>query len=514
MKRLFAIISTVAVLAACDKTEITQQTTAPAIIHATLEDVDATKTYMGEDRSVRWSEGDQVLGFMGSANGLKYQLISSYAGETNADFQQLTSGGISSGSALDHNVVLYPYSDATSISKTEDGYTLNIELPAQQNYVADSFGNGSMAMISVSETNSFSFDNILGALKLQLKGNQRVASLKIIGNKFEKLSGVATVTAYSDDRKPLIVMSSDSYSEVTLDCSSGVRLNESTPTTFIIPLPPVVFSEGFTVIITDKIEQVYVISTDKKNEVKRSTLLAMPALSITGNKVQSGDYVDEYGINHGKGTDIGGVTWAPVNCGYHKTAYKYGKLYQWGRKYGFGYDESDATVPTIETGGDIPAELGNEISKSNVFFTGESATPNDWANPHNGMLWNVGTESSPVKSQYDPCPKYWRIPTITELKKLPNSNNDTSLWATNEEGINGYWFIDKNSGERLFFPAAGSLDQATGNATNRGKFGYYWSSEPNNINYGSGRFISHLGSSNYATVYRRASAFSIRCVRE
>ena len=37
------------------------------------------------------------------------------------------------------------------------------------------------------------------------------------------------------------------------------------------------------------------------------------------------DYVDEWGINHGKGIVIGGVTWAPVNCGYHETDYPYGK---------------------------------------------------------------------------------------------------------------------------------------------------------------------------------------------
>ena len=49
------------------------------------------------------------------------------------------------------------------------------------------------------------------------------------------------------------------------------------------------------------------------------------------------DYVDEFGVNHGIGVAIGNAIWAPVNCGYHKDNYKYGKLYQWGRKYGQGY---------------------------------------------------------------------------------------------------------------------------------------------------------------------------------
>ena len=48
------------------------------------------------------------------------------------------------------------------------------------------------------------------------------------------------------------------------------------------------------------------------------------------------DYIDEYGVNHGKGVNIDGVIWAPVDCGYHAVNYPYGKLYQWGRKYGQG----------------------------------------------------------------------------------------------------------------------------------------------------------------------------------
>ena len=39
------------------------------------------------------------------------------------------------------------------------------------------------------------------------------------------------------------------------------------------------------------------------------------------------DYVDEYGVNHGTGVKIGKAVWAPVNCGYHKDEFKYGKLY-------------------------------------------------------------------------------------------------------------------------------------------------------------------------------------------
>jgi sporulation protein YlmC with PRC-barrel domain len=143
-----------------------------------------------------------------------------------------------------------------------------------------------------------------------------------------------------------------------------------------------------------------------------------------------GDYVDEYGINHGQGIEIDGVVWAPVNCGYHATDFKYGKLYQWGRKYGQGYsgsiydingknvgEVSDASVPTMEEGG-ISVITGNHKSKANIFYTSFNNDNADWVDPQDGKLWNSGSGTKPVKTEYDPCPSGWRVPTSTELDEL------------------------------------------------------------------------------------------------
>ena len=125
------------------------------------------------------------------------------------------------------------------------------------------------------------------------------------------------------------------------------------------------------------------------------------------------------------------MIWAPVNCGYHKDDFKYGKLYQWGRKYGQGYDGSlydmngnktgtyaDATVPTVKSG---PVSLSTGQSKSNedYFYTNGSYTY-DWLSSPDDELWNSGTESDPVKTEYDPCPEGWRVPTYEELDGVIN----------------------------------------------------------------------------------------------
>ena len=614
MKKSFIYIAALTLIAACNKVESPVPVQDTDFLIAQIEQVTATKTYMDAHNNIRWSEGDQIVGFMKSSLGLKYQILPSSVGKTSASFENVSgsNGNINAGTEWDHNIVYYPYSTSIEAAKSGSNYTLDVTLPSEQTYAAESFGNGSMAMVAVSEDNNITFRNVLGGMKLQLKGTQKVKSIKLQGKNNEKLSGAATVTVYTDETKPAITMSSSASTSVTLNCGSGVQLSESTATEFIIALPPVLFGCGFTVTVTDAENNTYTVETDKTNTVLRSSLLAMPPVKLgasggedsgddddeliipvsyvnlnsTSLKLYEGDiaqltatvgpkdatdktvvwssdnpavasvdqtglvtalaagtakvtaaaggksgtcsvtvsalaeatvdYVDEYGVNHGKGTAIGMAIWAPVNCGYQKDDYKYGKLYQWGRKYGQGYsgydyntseDVSDATVPTFAEGG-VSEIGGNHKSNANVFYTGS-----DWVDPRNDELWNSGTESNPVKTEYDPCPDGWRVPTYAELSELRKNH---SSW-TSENGQSGYWFSGASSYTetvpQLFFPAAGYRYYGDGNANGRCYYGFYWSSRP--YNYGSLAYYLTFGSSLVSIDFNyRAYGYSVRCVQE
>ena len=234
-------------------------------------------------------------------------------------------------------------------------------------------------------------------------------------------------------------------------------------------------------------------------------------------------YIDEYGINQGWGVKIGETVWAPVNCGYHKDDFKYGKLYQWGRNYGQGYDGglydvngkkvgevSDATVPAIEDGG-ISAITGQHKNKANVFFTSTFEFNYDWLYPSNDKLWNSGSESNPVKTEYDPCPEGWRVPTYAELDEL---SNNCSSWTTNENGQPGYWFSGASSYRetvpQVFLPAAGLRDRRDGDARDRGDYGGYWSSGPD---FPFANCLGFHGSYVYVNG-NRADGYSVRCVQD
>ena len=604
--RLVVAMATFVAFISCQKNEERLTSVSDiGVLYATIEDANTTRTTMNENNNILWSEGDQIVAFMKSSYGHKYQVKPSFVGKSYADFSMVSSGngsGLSAGNEWEHNVAYYPYSDAIEAEKSESNYTLDVILASEQIYAPESFGNGAMAMVAVSEDNNITFRNVLGGMKLQLRGTQKVVSVTLQGKNSEKLSGAATVTAYTDETKPAITMVSGASASVTLNCGSGIQLNESTATEFILALPPVLFSKGFTVTVTDSDSKTYTVETDKVNTVLRSSLLTMPVFKLGENpgsgstektvflnitsltlapstsyaltaevEPMSGDQsvvwssssssvatVDgegkvtavsdgtavisavsggasasctvtviscrsdaiEYvvdGVSYGKGIAIGDVIWAPVNCGYkaataESKGFPYGKLYQWGRKYGQGYStEYDESVPDIVEG---PLDFANAVREkySNTFFT-NSSSPYDWVSPQDDELWNSGTESAPVKTKYDPCPTGWRVPTYAELDGL---SNNYSSWTT-VDGQKGRYFTGDYTyladAPQVFFPAAGHRGSNDGDAGQRGGNGNYWSSLPTITSNAHFLDFSSMNTCMNFLV-SRAVGHSVRCVQE
>ena len=611
-KNILSALAICAALLGCQKNEISETRSSGVELHATIEDETSTRTVMDESNNVRWSENDQIVAFMKSSYGHKYQVKPSFVGKTYADFSKISSSteeNLSAGVEWDHNVAYYPYAESVECVKSGNDYTLDVILPAEQTYAAESFGNGFFPMVAVSSDYDITFKNVCGGVKLLLKGTQKVASIRLQGKNSEKLSGAATLTAYADpELKPAITMASGASTSVTLNCGDGIQLNESTATAFIISLPPVLFSKGFTVTVTDSDSKTYTVETDKANTVLRSSILVMPSFKLGDTPDQGGnddnliktvyidktsmtlvpgtsytfetdvdpfdasnttlswsssassvvsvdqngkitslsegtavisavavggatasctiiviscavpsvDYVDEYGVNHGKGIAIGATVWAPVNCGYKagtsdSKGFPYGKLYQWGRKYGQGYSTSyDESSPEL-VAGPVMLSVGQAESNTDKFYY-NSESPYDWIKIRTDDIWNSGTESSPVKTKYDPCPEGWRVPTDSELRKLSNNYSLFGAGQLNQKGryfSGDYTYLD--GCPEVFFPAAGYRSYRDGNADDRGYYGCYWSSRPGYY----ANYLYFLSSSVH--MYNggnRAMGNSVRCVQE
>ena len=613
MKKLLSLLFAVLCLGACMENELQPEYYSDSdTLYASMESIDATRTSMDEYNNVLWSEEDQLVAFMKTTLGIKYQIKEQYVGTTTGGFSKVQDAGsgddLESGQEIDHNVVLYPHSDQVWCMKYDNStpaksYKTNVVLPETQTYAENSFANGAFPMVAVSTNNQLTFKNICGGVKLQFKGVDKIKSIKLEGLGNEAISGKSSVIAYADGSTPTITMAATASKSVILDCGDGVQLNESTPTTFIIAVPPVTFSSGMKITITDTDGLSKTLTNSLSNTIKRSSLLNFPVITYKQNGVlefpegavtsyevsaeggtieipvvtnldyqvvipedaadwisvvetralrqevitlnisenataeersaevlitttsglinqtvslyqekgnpapQPGDYVDEYGINHGQGIKIGETVWAPVNCGYHKTDYKYGKLYQWGRKFGQGYDSSDATTPTLEVGFLYPA-AGSVEQYANIFYYDYT----DWASPSDDKLWNSGSETEPIKTKYDPCPEGWRVPTNSELYKL--SRNKSSL-STVSTGQKGYWVSGEqeysSNAVQIFLPAAGHRAATTGNSSNRNAECGYWSSATDGY-YAKFLCISNIN--NYTYNATRPNGYSVRCVLE
>lgn len=289
-KYIYILASLASVLIGCQTENIDIATINAPEFTATVESFDeATRTSMTTDRNIIWSKGDLLAVFRSRTVADKYRINDETAGTGQGEFSIVSIGSDNSSTELEDapNIAFYPYMEALTCNSSESSsYSIsNITIPAVQSYASNSFGNGAFPMAAVTGSvtdHSLKFRNMMGAMKLQLTGNETIKSIRVEGKNAERLSGPAIVTVYTDGRTPTIAMSETASTSAVLDCGEGVKLDQDTATPFIIALPPVLFSKGFKVTITNSESITKIIQTSVgTNEVIRSSILAMPSIDLS-----------------------------------------------------------------------------------------------------------------------------------------------------------------------------------------------------------------------------------------
>ena len=284
-----------------------------------------TKTFMDGNNNVLWSADDQLIAFMRTTLGLRYKIKDQYVGTTTGGFSRIPDPDLGddlvSGQELDHNVVLYPYSSSTMCEKNDshtpaESYNVNVILPQVQYYAENSFANGAFPMIAVSANNELTFRNICGGLKLQFKGTGVIQSIQLEGLGEEAISGKATVVGYVDGSDPTISMGSTATKTITLDCGEGVHLNEDTPTTFIIAVPPVEFASGMKITVTDVDGGSKTFTNGSPNTIKRSLLLIFPVITFNREVVEPDYWAGKKMVWNGDSISYGSWLGSPTKDAY------------------------------------------------------------------------------------------------------------------------------------------------------------------------------------------------------
>ncbi len=287
MRRIIFTIIMLATAVACNKEEQLLQSLkndAP-VFTTSFEEYDVenkTKTYVDADVKLYWHRADELSIFRTTLNE-KYTFDGN-TGDNSGTFSAAGNGGqFGTGNAIEAYYAIYPYSSNSSMDNYD---VLTVELPATQLYAQNSFGKGANTMVAVTSGLSdyfLSFKNVGGYLVLKLYGSGiTVKSIELKGNNGEKIAGDATITA-KHGQMPNSYMNSNATGTITLDCGeSGVEIGNSAEnaTSFWFVVPPVVFSEGFTVTITEISGLTITQSTSKWFSVERNIVKSMAALEV------------------------------------------------------------------------------------------------------------------------------------------------------------------------------------------------------------------------------------------
>lgn len=282
MKKISTILSALALAAGCTVSTVgTDDVLRSSPVFTANFESPNTRVYVDGDLKLHWSKDDRISVFTSTHND-EYKFNGS-TGDKNGAFTPLDDE-VHSGNGIPAVYAVYPYSPDTSVDS--DGVVF-LSLPEVQTYAANSFGNGCNTMVAVTESKSsrvFEFKNLCGFVVIRLYGNATIKSISLTGNNGEKLAGTASITAVYG-QPPKLRMSEQAAESITLDCGDGVTLGKTADeaTAFWFAIPPVTFSNGFTVRITDAEQLSMKKSVSAERRVVRNIVNTMVPLEVSGS---------------------------------------------------------------------------------------------------------------------------------------------------------------------------------------------------------------------------------------
>lgn len=279
---LSTFILALAISCSIDTDKALQQDTQGAFdrLYASIESSgseDQTKVYLGEDVRLYWNVGDMISFFNKEMYNYQYEFKGN-DGDRSGEFDKVSTI-FHSKVPIDHVFAVYPYSSTTEI---DDEEIICLYLPAVQTYSPGSFGRGANTMVSAGEDDNLFFKNTCGYLcfKFYAEGKS-IKSVSLTGKGGEKIAGTATVTM-EPGGDPVLAMSGQSSGTVAIECDEPVTLGSSAEeaTQFWFVLPPVDFTDGLSVTLTDSEGNTFTKSTDKDFTIKRNSITRIAAFEV------------------------------------------------------------------------------------------------------------------------------------------------------------------------------------------------------------------------------------------
>ena len=293
MKKLIYSLLAIVLLCNCEKAEQVGQSLKdnilPEVLYAYMADGQdqETRTYQNNG-TVMWQPYDAVSFFYGNQQNARYV----YKGEySDSKVQLVLESHGPSGTVHKYSRGIYPYDPNITVVTEGDIDKIHVTYPAEQTYAANSFGRGANLMIATGDNSAgemLYFRNACGYLVIKLYGNTNVKNITLSPvNGVDKISGEATIVT-DQNNIPMVTMSDEASSVVTLDCSNGgagvaLSADAANPTEFWFALPPVNFEGGVRIAVTDINGVVFTKQTTKPVNITRNNIQPMAPLEFVSN---------------------------------------------------------------------------------------------------------------------------------------------------------------------------------------------------------------------------------------
>ena len=289
---LYMCVAVVAMACAKDDNNITTpaESKAPATIYASIvgdsrvelqwENATTPKTY--------WSVGDAIsiidcndryehnLKYVNNGTEATRHTEFSYERRDGDDSQD---SAFPSDERNTKNIAVYPFSERSPRSGRN---CINVFLTPTQTFVgSNTYCPNANIMVATAEpgSNNYSFKNMLGYLRVTLKGDATITDITLQGNNNEYLTGYFCIDCNGEEPTTELVEDDSRPKYITIDCGEGVELNNEDGISFIFVVPPQTFAEGFTITATNSEGKKFQKETTKSISIEPNRITDMPAIS-------------------------------------------------------------------------------------------------------------------------------------------------------------------------------------------------------------------------------------------
>ena len=236
----------------------------------------SSKAAFADNGRIGWSNGDRIAVWCSTRT--ESYLYSGSDGAFLGTFKKEKDTQTDAGRGFSRFYSLFPYSE-DMICGLEG--MIGVTIPGHREYtpgVYDIESIPSAATTYNSETTDLRFSKLCGYLALEYHGEGTIKKISLSGNDGEKLSGNAKVS-FKDNVIPSIQISGPGDS-LEIDINGGLELIDNEDRPVLIALPPMVFKNGFTAVITMDDTNVFTQTVTTPVSIERNTVTKAPSMSL------------------------------------------------------------------------------------------------------------------------------------------------------------------------------------------------------------------------------------------